>query len=144
MPQVFLGEKNFKCNYSLINPSLANVYYSTILSNHGAISLKNSSRKLVALCVISYFLAFIFNTTLYRCSNIRYDMLKNFKVGLHDSHRINDNDRVHWSLEEPTAAPLYGHRQTFPLVRRWRAYIRSHLSSLPSKQFQIPTTGRPK
>jgi hypothetical protein len=39
----------------LINPSLAHVYFSTILSNHGLIRLKNSSRKLVAICVISYF-----------------------------------------------------------------------------------------
>ena len=40
---------------SLINPPLAHIYCSTTLSNHGLIRLKNSSRKLVAICAISYF-----------------------------------------------------------------------------------------
>ena len=40
---------------SLINPSVAHIYCSTTLSNHGLIRLKNPSRKLIAICVISYF-----------------------------------------------------------------------------------------
>ena len=55
---------------SLTNPSLANIYSSTILLNNGAIRLKDSSRKLVIICTISFFS--IFNT-LYVCSNVRYD-----------------------------------------------------------------------
>jgi hypothetical protein len=40
---------------SQINPSLAYVYCSTSLSNHGLIRLKRFfSRKLVTICVISY------------------------------------------------------------------------------------------
>ena len=41
---------------SLINLSLAHVYYNTMLSNHGLIGLKDSSRKLVASYVISLYL----------------------------------------------------------------------------------------
>jgi hypothetical protein len=44
---------------SLINPLLAHTYCSTIVSNHGLIGLKNSSRKLVAIYTISYFLIYI-------------------------------------------------------------------------------------
>ena len=44
---------------SLINPSLAHVYCSTTLSNHRLIRLKNLSRKLVAIYIISYFLIYI-------------------------------------------------------------------------------------
>ena len=51
-----LQEMNF---LSLINPLLAHVYWSTTLSNHGLIRLKKSSRKLVAICVINYFLVYI-------------------------------------------------------------------------------------
>jgi hypothetical protein len=37
-----------------INPSLAHIYCSTTLSNHGLIMLKNSSRKLVSICVFNF------------------------------------------------------------------------------------------
>ena len=40
---------------SLINLPLTHVYCSTTLSNHRLIRLKNSSREIVAICVISYF-----------------------------------------------------------------------------------------
>jgi hypothetical protein len=40
---------------SLINLLLAYAYCSTILSNHGLIRHKKSSRKVVAICAISYF-----------------------------------------------------------------------------------------
>jgi hypothetical protein len=43
----------------LINLSLAHVYCSMTLSNHGLIRLKNSSRKIHTICVISYFLVYI-------------------------------------------------------------------------------------
>jgi hypothetical protein len=38
----------------LINPLLAHVYCSITLSNNELIRLKNLSRKLVAICAISY------------------------------------------------------------------------------------------
>ena len=42
---------------SLISPSLAHIYCSTTLSNHGPIRLKNSSHKLVASCAISFIIS---------------------------------------------------------------------------------------
>jgi hypothetical protein len=39
---------------SLINSSLAHVYCSTTLSNHGLIRLKNLSRKIILICVFSF------------------------------------------------------------------------------------------
>ena len=49
-----LHEINF---LSLINPSLAYVYCSKTLSNHGLIRLKNSSSKLVANYIISFIIS---------------------------------------------------------------------------------------
>ena len=52
-------EANLRDDFlSLINLSLAHVYCSTTLSNH-ELGLKNSSRKLVTICVINYFLVYI-------------------------------------------------------------------------------------
>jgi hypothetical protein len=42
---------------NLINPSLAHVYCSITLPNHGLIRLKKSSRKTVSICAFSFIIS---------------------------------------------------------------------------------------
>ena len=51
------------------------------------LGLKDLSCKLVAICVISYFFKSIFNI-LYMYSNVRYDRVKNFRVGCKHGLRL--------------------------------------------------------
>ena len=66
------SDSNNKTNYtSHLNPSLAHVYCSTTLSSHGLIKLKNSSRKVVVICAISYFFnLYLILHTCVRTSNV--------------------------------------------------------------------------
>ena len=68
---------------SLINPSLAKFSVASYYQIMAQLDLKDSSRNLHVICVISFFSTF---NTLYMCPNIQSDSGRIFVLGLNRAY----------------------------------------------------------